>query len=114
MNACSGPIWAGWVPPPRPMNQRTTVPPLGPGPAAIGAGVMLTVDGDGSGVAEAAAATDAAVEGDGLADDWQAVASRTTIAIRAIQLRGADRERSIAIDSSSVEIWRSPPLRVTD
>src|SRR5690242_4007964 len=54
MKACSGPIWAGCVPAPRPMNQRTTVPPLGPGPAAMGAGVMLTSDGDGAGVTAAA------------------------------------------------------------
>src|SRR6266496_3605030 len=53
MNVCSGPIWAGCVPAPRPMNQRTTVPPFGPGPAAIGAGVMLTVDGEGASVTAA-------------------------------------------------------------
>ena len=32
----------GWVPAPRPMNQRTTLPPLGPGPAATGSGVTMT------------------------------------------------------------------------
>src|SRR4051794_18733990 len=102
MNACSGPIWAGCVPAPRPMNQRTTTPPFGPGPAAIGGGVMSTVDGDGRAVCVGAGATDAGADGAGLADDWHAVASRTTAAVRAIRVRGADRERSIAIDSSSV------------
>jgi hypothetical protein len=57
---------------------------------------MFTVDGDGSGVAAAAD-----VDGAGLADELHAVASNT-IAVRAIHVRGADRERSIAIDSSSV------------
>jgi hypothetical protein len=51
------------------MNQRTTVPPFGPGPAATGAGVMSTVDGDGSGVWLAAAAwLAAALDALGLGD----------------------------------------------
>src|SRR5690242_11983673 len=112
MNACSGPIWAGCVPPPRPMNQRTTLPPFGPGPAAIGAGVMRTVDGDGSAVwagADAAAAVVAA--GDGLTDELHAVASSTTaLPIRKVLFR-ADPGRFISVVSSVRDLVRSPPLR---
>ena len=50
IQACSGPGGAaGWVPAPRPMNQRTTTPPLGPGPAAIGAGAVIRDVCSGSG-----------------------------------------------------------------
>src|SRR5690242_18128765 len=91
MKACSGPIWAGCVPAPSPMNQRTTVPPFGPGPAAIGAGVISTVDGDGSGVCVAAAAAEAVVDGDGLAEDWQAPASIARTLMIATVARGPER-----------------------
>src|SRR5690348_11149118 len=93
MNACSGPIWAGWVPAPRPMNQRTTVPPLGPGPAAMGAGVMLTVDGEGSAVwAAAVAALEApGADGDGLADELHAPTRMASAPRIVTVLRGPDR-----------------------
>ena len=53
-NFCSAAICSGLPPLPIPMNQRTTVPPLGPGPAASGSGVTATIDG--------AAAADGAAE----------------------------------------------------
>src|SRR3954471_15844543 len=54
-NFCSAATCSGLPPLPRPMNQRTTLPPLGPGPCAIGAGVMAR----GVALADAAAAADA-------------------------------------------------------
>ena len=40
------PTCCGWPPVPRPMNQRTIAPPLGPGPVSgRGAGVMVTMLG---------------------------------------------------------------------
>src|SRR3954454_13394404 len=95
MNACSGPIWAGCVPAPRPMNQRTTVPPFGPGPAAIGGGVMLTVDGDGSGV-WVVAAVEGALLGLGEAVAPHALATIVTRLRIATVVRGPERIRCIA------------------
>jgi hypothetical protein len=57
-NACSTGRLAGWVPAPRPMNQTTTVPPLGPG-WPCGSGVLISV---GTGVGEASAFRDAGGE----------------------------------------------------
>src|SRR3954447_11424760 len=95
MKACSGPIWAGCVPAPRPMNQRTTVPPFGPGPAAIGGGVMLTVDGDGSGV-WVAVAVEGALLGLGEAVAPHALATIVTRLRIATVVRGPERIRGIA------------------
>src|SRR5262245_54253182 len=91
MNACSGPIWAGWVPAPRPMNQRTTVPPFGPGPCAIGAdeamsGVAL---GAALGAAAALAAADALADGEVVVPPHAATMTAMTAA-RTIKRRGPD------------------------
>src|SRR5262245_51187139 len=92
MNACSGPIWAGWVPAPRPMNQRTTVPPFGPGPCAIGADEAMRGVALGAAVAAAAlAAADAAALADGdVVVPPHAATMTATTAARTIKRRGPD------------------------
>src|SRR6185369_12788281 len=91
MNACSGPICAGWVPAPRPMNQRTTVPPFGPGPAAIGSGVTIRGVADGAAVMAADGASLAAALGAVLAvEPPQAVARIATTPNKASSAFGAD------------------------
>src|SRR5512133_2392918 len=84
-----------------PMNQRTTWPPLGPGPAATGAGVMATTDGAALGAADALAATEAlgATDGAALA---QADATTARTPMPTASRRGLERERFM---------FGSPPLR---
>src|SRR5215211_6346849 len=67
-------MFSGLAPAPRPMNQRTTLPPLGPTPPAIGSGVTLTSDGAAltSAAALAEAEAEAAAEAEGAAADGAA------------------------------------------
>src|SRR2546423_15051303 len=80
----------GWAPVPRPMNQRTILPLLGPRPeSGTGGGVMI------SGVGDAAAVVGAAAEGAGVAAVPHAAKTVATIArnatggwsIRLVRLR---------------------------
>src|SRR4051794_9423067 len=103
-------ICCGWPPAPRPTNQRTTTPPLGPGSScAIGAGV---ISGVGASVALGAAAADgagvAAVDGAWVAAlPPHAATIRATAPARVASLRGPDLVWDIAFDSSST---RSPVI----
>src|SRR5689334_22317109 len=106
MNACSGPIWAGWVPAPSPMNQRTTVPPFGPGPWAIGADEAMS--GVALGAAVAAAALELAAAEAAGAFDWvvppQAAAMTAMAAARMVRRRGPDLDCCIAVSPPRCEI----------
>src|SRR5690242_3843582 len=97
---CAAICW-GWPPVPRPTNQRTTTPPLGPG-WSTGSGADVT-----SGVGSAVAACDAAAWLAGAFDGVcpaQAVATMATIAMSTIGIRGPDRDRNIARGLLSLEI----------
>src|SRR5215203_5329017 len=93
-NFCSAAICSGLPPLPMPMNQRTTWPPFGPGPAAIGSGVTATSDGAAACEAAAlgAAALGAAALGAVLvvAEPHAAATIVRTLA-RTSNLRGPDR-----------------------
>src|SRR5262245_13907766 len=108
MNACSGPIWAGWVPAPRPMNQRTTVPPFGPGPCAIGADEAMSGVALGTGVAAAAALGVAAAADAAGAFDWvvppHAATTTAMTASNAVINLGPDLDCCIAISPPRCEI----------
>src|SRR5215211_1942789 len=75
-------MFSGLAPAPRPMNQRTTLPPLGPTPPAIGSGVTLTSDGAAltSAAALAEAEAEAAAEAEGAAADGAAAEGAAALA----------------------------------
>ena len=73
-----------------PMNQRTTLPPLGPAAVAIGAGVMATRRRGGRRRAVGAAASDAGAVVAG-AEPPQAAATMATIPAATIKARGPER-----------------------
>ena len=79
------------------MNQRTTVPPFGPGPTGMGSGVMIRGVAVGAGVGVAALPVDGATVAAGL----QAVAMSAMTPSRVTSTLGTDLGLVIVFDSSS-------------
>ena len=108
-NFCSAAICSGLPPLPMPMNQRTTLPPLGPTAAAIGSGVMATRDGPRSGRGGGGRGRGgAAALGAGVVAPPQAAATMATIASEGDQGARAGSERIILMSPPPASSDRSP------